>query len=181
MGEEINIGQRIRKIREQKGLTLKQVSEVSGLSVAFISQVEREQADPSWASLRKITSALNIQLKDLFTEEARPYSFVKKGQGYHMETHNIGREFLASIEGASMEMILTKCAPHSNSGELSPHNGEEFIWVLKGSLKMFVDKTEQVLNTGDSMYFRANQSHSWANESDAPCEVLWITSPPIHS
>lgn len=121
--EEINVGYKFKQIRENAGLTLKQVSAMSGLSVSFISQIERGVVDPSWSSLKKISAALNIKLKDLFDEPPRPYTLVRDGQGYQSATHHIRREFLASMDNASMEMILTSFPPHSSSGTIPPSSG----------------------------------------------------------
>ena len=180
MEDEINIGPKLKAVREKKGLTLKQLAAISGLSIGFISQIEREQVDPSWASLKKITAALNIKLKDLFDEEAKPFAIVRKGQGYQVELHNIRREFLAAIDNASMEMVLTLFPPHSASGAIAGHAGEEFIWVIRGSLTITVDAATHSLHAGDSIYFRSDQPHSWRNETSEPCQVLWIDTPPLH-
>ena len=64
MDEEINIGFKLRHVRESQKMTQKQLSELSGLSTAFISQIERGKTDPSWSSLKKFSAALNIKIKD---------------------------------------------------------------------------------------------------------------------
>ncbi len=178
--EEINVGYKFKQIRENAGLTLKQVSAMSGLSVSFISQIERGVVDPSWSSLKKISAALNIKLKDLFDEPPRPYTLVRDGQGYQSVTHHIRREFLASMDNASMEMILTAFPPHSSSGTILPHPGEEFVWILEGSLNVTEDGTTQVMCAGDSIYFQSTYPHEWENKSGQVCKVLWVEYPPVH-
>ncbi len=177
---EIRIGPKIKKIRKNRGLTLKNLSESSGLSVAFISQIENEQVDPSWSSLKKITAALNIELKDLFDTPPIPFNIVRSGQGYCSMVQGIHRQFLAAIENANMEMFLATLPAHGCSGILSPHMGEEFIWILDGCLEMTVDNVTQTLEQGDSFYFRSQKEHMWKNNTDKPCIVLWVDSPPIH-
>lgn len=178
--EEINVGYKFKQIRENAGLTLKQVSAMSGLSVSFISQIERGVVDPSWSSLKKISAALNIKLKDLFDEPPRPYTLVRDGQGYQSVTHHIRREFLASMDNASMEMILTAFPPHSSSGTILPHPGEEFVWILEGTLNVTVDGTTHVMCAGDSIYFQSTYPHEWQNKSGQVCKVLWVDNPPVH-
>ena len=76
--EQVSFGTRLKQFREQRGLTLRQVSMVSGLSIGFISQVERDQTDPSLASLKKLATALDIHLSDVFKQDTAPHSFQKK-------------------------------------------------------------------------------------------------------
>ena len=177
---DVRIGPKLKEFRKKKRLTLKDLSAQSGLSSAFISQVENEQVDPSWSSLKKITAALNIKLKDLFDTPPVPFALVRNEQGYQTTVQGIHRQFLAAVDNSSMEMILTTFPAHSSSGILSPHAGEEFIWILEGSLEMTVDNITKTLKPGDSFYFQSQKTHMWKNETDEPCKVLWIDSPPIH-
>lgn len=178
--EDINIGNKLKQFREEKNLTLKQVSAMTGLSISFISQVERGLVDPSWSSLKKITAALNIKLRNLFDETPRFFALVRSGEGYQSTTHHINRQFLAAIDGASMEMIVTTFPPHSSSGEILPHPGEEFVWVLEGVLDITSNGETYTVSDGDSVYFQSSKPHSWENKSDKACKVLWVDNPPVH-
>ena len=181
MDEEINIGFKLRHVRESQKMTQKQLSELSGLSTAFISQIERGKTDPSWSSLKKFSAALNIKIKDLFDYESPPIAMVKHGQGQHIDTYNIKRELLAATDDASMEMILTTFAPHTKSGKLDAHQGEEFIWVIDGTLEVSVGDCKYVLSSGDSVYYRSSVQHSWANKTSEACKVLWVMTPRSHT
>lgn len=182
MIEEINPGKRILQLRKNKKMTLKQVSELTGLSVAYLSQVERERTDPSLASLKKIAAALNIKLSDLFSQDEKPHSMVKSGCGNHIFVHGVDCELLASIDKSTMEPLFKFISPKSESGLVEPHDGEEFVLIEEGSLEILIGETVYCLNTGDSIYFKATQAHGWKNISaTVPCKALWINNPPLYT
>ena len=79
-----------------------------------------------------------------------------------------------------MEMILTAFPPHSSSGMILPHPGEEFVWILEGTLNVTVDGTTHVMCAGDSIYFQSTYPHEWENKSGQVCKVLWVDNPPVH-
>lgn len=182
MIENINTGNRILSLRKKKKMTLKQVSELTGLSVAFLSQVERERTDPSLASLKKIAAALSIKLSDLFSQDEEPHSVVKSGCGNHIFVHGVDCELLASIDKGTMEPLFKFISPQSESGLVEPHDGEEFVLIEEGSLEVLIGETVYHLSAGDSIYFRATQVHGWKNKSSTvPCKALWISNPPLYT
>lgn len=179
--ETVQIGERLRFWREEKGYTLKKVSELSGLSVGFISQVERSQTDPSIASLKRLTNALGIRLKDLFEHDAASVAVVRKGDAPKMYfSGNIVGEVLAPSIDKQMEPIFKHIPSGAESGCISAHAGEEFVWILGGQLTLSVGSDTYVLDTGDSIYFKADKDHSWIVQNSA-CDALWIITPPIYT
>lgn len=179
--EQVSFGARLKQFREQRGLTLKQVSAMSGLSIGFISQVERDQTDPSLASLKKLAAALDIHLSDVFKQDMAPHSFQKKGTGVIMIIHNVRCELLATINDNRLEPVIKYIDPHSESGRIDPHEGEEFVYVKSGSIQIFVGVNQYELSEGDSIYFKASEPHGWVNDSAASAEVLWIITPRVYT
>lgn len=179
--EQASFGARLKQFREQKGLKLKAVSSRSGLSIGFISQVERDQTDPSLASLRKIADALDIHISDIFKQDMASHSFQKKGEGVIMLIHNVRCELLATINDNRMEPVIKYIDPHSESGQIDPHEGEEFVYVKKGTIAIYVGGNQYNLSEGDSIYFVASEVHGWKNDSAEPVEVLWIITPRIYT
>lgn len=178
----IELGNNIRFFREKKGYTLKQLAESSGLSIGFISQVERAQTEPSIASLKKISMALDIKMRDLFDQDDGQHEVVRKGQGDKFVVHSVQCELLASLPDKLMEPLYKSIEPGGGSGGLlEPHDGEEFIWIMSGSLNVTVGDVTHVLHEGDSIYFKSEQPHSCVNKTNKLCEVLWISSPPMYT
>lgn len=179
---ELSVGTRIRQAREQKQYTLKQLSSRTGLSIGFISQVERNQTDPSLASLKKLAAGLDIKLRDLFDVEAAEHIIVKKGAGrmLHLDAA-VTCELLAAPLNKIMEPMIKYISPGGKSGLVQPHSGEEFIWVIKGSLKVTLGSKKYILTDGDSVYFQAEQTHSWENIGTEECQAIWVMTPPSYT
>lgn len=174
------VGANIRAIRESKGYTLKQLSELSGLSIGFISQVERSQTEPSLASLKKLSAALDIKMQALFAPSPTHHEVIRKGEAERLYAHQVDSEVLASSSEKMMEPLLKHIHPGGGSGGvLEPHAGEEFVWVKSGRLHITVGDSSYDLNEGDSIYFKSNRPHSCINETDEMCDVIWVSTPPI--
>ena len=77
-----------------------------------------------------------------------------------------------------MEPHLFRIAPSSGSGESYTHDGEEFLYILRGRLNIALEKTEYQLKTGDGFYFQSNTPHRWKNPGKTETWVLWINTPP---
>lgn len=175
----MTLGARLKDIRESKSYTLKQTAELSGLSIGFISQVERGQTDPSLSSLKKLAMALNIKLKDLFDLDPASHLMVRKGEGSILQIEpGVRCELLASSPSKMMESFIKYIVPGAQSGVIGAHAGEEFLLLLAGSLRLTLESGDYLLHTGDSMCFQANQEHSWQNTGAEECRVLWTMSPP---
>ncbi len=178
----MTVGTKLKEAREKKGYTLKQTADLSDLSIGFISQVERGQTDPSLSSLKRLANALGIKLKDLFDQETETHELVRKGQGNVLEVNpGVHFEALASTLTKVMEPVIKRIAPNRESGLVKPHPGEEFVWIVDGSLEVCLGDHAYQLNQGDSLYFIANQPHEWKNTSSTECTVLWIMTPPSYS
>ncbi|MBP3737068.1 MAG: cupin domain-containing protein [Lachnospiraceae bacterium] len=181
MTSNIEIGAHLRTLRERKGYTIKELADNSSLSIGFISQVERGKTDPSLASLRKLTTALDISMKELFEYEGEPHTVIKKGEGSIMQVHGTNCELLCPFEEKQMEPLIKHIQPHSQSGIVDGHIGEEFVLILSGSLEIIVGNERYKLEKGDSLYFKAAQDHGWENLTDKWCDAFWVACPPIYT
>ena len=179
--EQISVGARLKQFREQRGLTLKQIAAHSGLSIGFISQVEHDQTDPSLASLKKIAAALNVRLKDVFEDDGKPHFLQKKGEGTIMMVHNVRCELLATINDNRMEPVIKYIEPHTESGKIDAHEGEEFVYVKSGAITVYVGEAQYELMEGDSIYFKASETHGWINHTENKSELLWIITPRVYT
>lgn len=178
----MTLGAKLKSLREIRGYTLKQTAEISGLSIGFISQVERGQTDPSLSSLKKLSGALGVKLGDLFDRDSAEHVLVKKGEGNILQINSaVYCELLATSLNKSMEPMIKFISPGGESGLVAPHAGEEFIWIIEGDLQVTLGDTIYILHGGDSVFFQANQTHAWKNIGTDLCRALWITSPPCYS
>lgn len=160
----LGVGERIRILRSVQNRTLQEVADKCGLSKSMISKIENDKTIPSVATLVKIAQTLGTNISQLLEQDSwdravvttlgeAEKKLVKTEKGYHIFPY-------ASVyHEKKMQPFLFV----ARKGEVIPHEvsheGEEFVFVVSGSMKMQVGDTEYVLKTGDSLYFNALQKH----------------------
>lgn len=169
------IGALIRARRRQLHMTLQTLGEAAGLSVGFLSQVERDQATPSLGALAGIARGLGVDV-DYFvatpslgngvTRAADRLSFSLPGSSMIYERLH------AEFPGRGLSSFIMTVPPGHRS-EMVHHEGDELLFVLDGQITQTVDGEAIRLSVGDSLHFRGSSDHSWANESDRPARILW--------
>lgn len=173
------IGPRLRRLRLKHAYSLAKVARSVGVSVGFLSALERGQMSASVATLRRLARFYRMNILALFDpSESNPgrvrpedRKVLEAGPGVRMELLSWGRTV--------MEPHLFRIAPAAGSGESYAHEGEEFLYILQGSLSIAVDGGEQhILEEGDSFYFESSSQHSWTNPGKKEAWVLWINTPP---
>ncbi|MFW5790850.1 MAG: cupin domain-containing protein [Bacillota bacterium] len=180
--ENNNLGIKIKKIRKNRGYSLTQLSELTGLSVGYLSNVERNKNSPTVSSLRKIVDALGITVPDLFDNNCSKRKHVKKSERKELIRTNkegIKYELLTTDICKKMEPLLLTVEPGSSSGkEQHQHEGEEFGFIIQGELTYYIGQDKYHLQTGDSIYHLASELHSYKNEGNITSISLWIVTPP---
>lgn len=175
------IGKKLNALRKRKGLTLQQLSDGSGLSPAFLSQVEREQTSLSVSSLASIARALEVSPSYFFPPPQRNGTVVR-GYDRHPfrmdEAEVIYARLGGSYEGRTLEPLIATYPPGYLS-ELSSHRGEEFYYVLDGQLVVTLDDDEYVLHANDSMQFSSTLPHRLANPGETPAHVIAVNTPTL--
>jgi transcriptional regulator with XRE-family HTH domain len=175
----IPMGRRLRGLRLERALSLADVAAKTQISIGFLSALERAQMSASVGTLRKLARFYNINILDLFnTSETNPRRVrpeerkrLQAGPGVCME--------LLAWGNAVMEPHLFRIAPGAGSGESYTHEGEEFLFMLRGQLEVSLDDGEKVrLNRGDSFYFESGIPHCWSNPGRKETWVLWVNTPP---
>jgi transcriptional regulator with XRE-family HTH domain len=177
-----NISAQIKEIRKEKKITLKEMSEKTGLSISFLSQMERGISTITLVSLKKITDVLQVSMKDLFDEAEEDISFIKKSDAHHLHGLSYFAEYhmlSGKFPGRKLECLKMKLNPKSYDCEETSHSGEEFYYILKGCVTVLVDNKRYVLNEGETIHFPSNHSHKAYNDEDQEAEMLCVTYPTI--
>ncbi|MCL6450181.1 MAG: XRE family transcriptional regulator [Acetobacteraceae bacterium] len=178
------LGDTVRRIRKAKGLTLQEVSRLTGLSVGFLSQVEHSQSTPSLASLRKIAEALDCSVFTLLAAEDGGVCLVRKAERRSVKWPNrrVAFEVLSPHHPKNrMGLALVRLRPGMvTSDRPLPHQqeGEEFAHVLDGRVSLELGDTTFVLEEGDSIYFNCSIPHRYCNHSEEGAALLTAVSPP---
>jgi len=176
------ISRKIRELRQSKNMTLKELSERTGLSIGFLSQVERGNSSLAITSLQKIAKALEVPIVAFFQAEENPNYKVcaKDRKPFRIEGSSATYVRLSGrFPGRSLEPLLVELAPHQSQEMPFSHPGEEFYFVLEGRITLVVDDTPYELSAGDSIHFPSTIPHAWRNDSDQPARVLCVLTPAI--
>jgi DNA-binding transcriptional MerR regulator/quercetin dioxygenase-like cupin family protein len=172
-------GQRFRRLRTRRGLSLAQVARSTGVSVGFLSSLERGQMRSSVATLRRIARFYRTNILSLFETDGDSPRLVRPAQRKVLETNAGVRMELLAWGNTAMEPHLFRVKPGGGSGESYAHEGEEFLHVLRGTFEIWLGKIEHYrLNTGDSLYFESSTPHRWRNPGRAETWLLWVNTPP---
>lgn len=168
----MEIGARIRRLRLQQGRTMTEVAQLSGFSKGLLSKIETGKIVPAIATLTKIACTLGVKISVLMEEgdvarvavtpEMNPCgeAFVATNKGYSiygLAPHFLNKKMQPLLICSQKERVQ----PHSVS-----HDGEEFIFVLEGSVRIHVGSAEYMLNKGESIYFEAVNEHGVLPETD---------------
>jgi len=172
------IGAHLRLLRSRKKLSLSQVAKAVGISVGFLSAMERSQMSGSVGTLRKLARFYKTNILDFFDATESVSRRVRPAERKVLEAGTGVRMELLAWGNTVMEPHLFRIAPEAGSGDPYTHEGEEFIYVLKGDLQISVDGEEYLLEPGDSFYFESATPHRWKNPGRKETWVLWINTPP---
>ena len=177
----MKIGEKIRQLRLKAGLTQEELADRCELTKGFISQVERELTSPSIATLMDILECLGTNLKDFFSDAVPEKVVFKKDDVFIKQDEELKHSIKWLVPNAqknAMEPILLQIEPGGSSNEDNPHDGEEFGYVISGSINLYLGNRKYRVRKGESFYFMANQVHRIENAGKAKAVVLWISSPP---
>lgn len=172
------IAHRLLQLRREHNLTLAAVAERTGVSVSFLSSLERGYANPSVATLQELARCYKTNVLSFFAEKddsrrlvrARDRKVLEPNPGVQMELLAFGKKV--------MEPHLFRISPGAASGGSYSHEGEEFLYVLQGKLGVWIDEIDHyVLEAGDSLYFESAQAHRWQSLSEKKTLVLWVNTP----
>ena len=173
--DEVTLGDKLRARRRELGLTLQIVADRAGLTVGFISQIERNLTTPSLSSLVSVSQVLEMHVSDFLSQpkgenavtrqdERRVYAVGNNPMTYERLSSNFQNHVLRSV-------IVHE--PPGHMGEPISHEGEEMIFILQGKITAEIDGARTVLETGDSIHFSSMKTHSTWNHTNEVTSILW--------
>ena len=186
---ELRLGERIRRTRERATLTIIEVAQRSGYSPGYISQVERDLANPSLGTLKRIASALDVPLPSFFQDDpldagdsrrapARVVRVDRRKTLIYPGSH-IHHQLLSPDLHGRLEAIWVSAPVGTGSGdEAYAHEGEEIGFVIRGRAECRVGEEVFDLDKGDAITLDSTVPHSWRNRGRELLEMLWISTPP---
>jgi transcriptional regulator with XRE-family HTH domain len=184
-GPELKVGEKVRELRERRGLSLQEMAERTGYSSALLSQIENHMISPPLGALIKIAKALEVKVGTFFGEEPREhFTIVRKQERKHVSR-------FASKEGVSygyayeslgfdkkdrhLEPFLITLEPATvRTEKLSTHEGEEFIFILEGEMEVILGTHKDVLYPGDCIYYDSAIPHKVQCHREMPTKILAV-------
>ncbi|MCF2626127.1 cupin domain-containing protein [Fusobacterium perfoetens] len=180
----MTIGERIKKKRNEKDFSLRELAAKVDLSASFLSQIEQGKASPSIENLKKIANYLEVKVSYLIEEEDESLgSFhIKKEDRKYVESID-SKTSIALLTSSkiekNMEPIMYEIKPGGESGRgFFNHNGEEFIYIIEGTLDIYIEDQLTTLNEGDSFYFKSSLNHRFKNNGKKLTKAIWVVTPP---
>ncbi|PVH27794.1 cupin domain-containing protein [Pararhodobacter oceanensis] len=169
------LGPALRKRRKVLKLSMQTVADAAGLSVGFISQVERGLASPSLSSLAGIAEVLQTPISEFLSQPSGDRGTTRKEerQAYSVQPSLISYERLSSkFDGQQLYSVIVHDAPGHRSEPIS-HRGEEMFYVIEGEVTIEIEGEVEVLKAGDSVHFDSRRVHSTWNATDKTASFLW--------
>jgi len=177
----VDIGNKIRSLRIEKQLTQEELANRCELSKGFISQVENDLTSPSIATLINILEILGTNLPEFFNDSNTEKVTFTKEDMFEKENQELKYKLMWLIPNAQkneMEPIMLTIAPDGRYQEEEPHEGEEFGFVLYGSIFLHLGDKKYKLKKGESFYFHPKSNHYISNPFKIPAKIIWISTPP---
>jgi len=168
-------GGRIRELRRKGGLTLQALADDAGISVGFLSQVERNKATPSLGTLASLATALGVEINWFIATPQPADAVTRAGERarFSLADSSLAYERLDTrLPGGSLSSLIIHI-PEGYTSEVTRHTGEEMFFVLEGRIRQTLGDAVILLNPGDSFHFMGDTPHSFANDGAGSARLLW--------
>lgn len=156
-------------------MTLQDLCDGAQVSVGYLSQIERDNATPTLGTLAQIAAALNVGVDYFIAAPNRQNSLTRENtrQKFSLDGSSIVYEKLSAEFSGNILSSFVLTVPVGFKSETVMHDGEELLYVLEGEVSVQLGDENITMVTGDSLHFRGNLSHSWANNTDKEAKLLW--------
>jgi quercetin dioxygenase-like cupin family protein/ribosome-binding protein aMBF1 (putative translation factor) len=166
---QVNVGERVKAVREKRGLTLKDISQRTDIDIPVLKEIEDEAVAPPLGVVIKLAKALEMKMGYFISgEENMPYTIVRRGDRKVISRYDSkkGKHYGYEYESLAphkkdrhMEPFLVTLEPTDTDEERSTHDGQEFIYVLEGNMKVLYEDETYILEPGDSVYYDSTVPH----------------------
>jgi transcriptional regulator with XRE-family HTH domain len=174
---DLDVGTRLRYLRKKTNLTLRELSERSGLSINAISRIEKNLTSPTVSTLHRLAMALEIPVGAIFQEDVvNTVVHVRAGNRQKMPMKGKILELLGTgmVDPLTEPFVVTLEGGEKSTTSFFRHPGEEFAFCLQGKIIFYIEGQAFVLEEGDSLLFKSDQGHAWENPSSDPAKFLLI-------
>lgn len=178
---EVNVGSRLRQLRNDHDLSLRALAEKSGLSINTLALIENQKTSPSVSTLQQIAMALQVPITAFF-EINMPKSSVAHVKANRRPRaafeHGSLEDLGAGLTDRLVEPFVVQLEPLTSSGP-NPivHTGYEFVFCLTGRIAYTIDNQTYLLEQGDSLLFESHLPHRWQNVEESPSQALLVLFP----
>ncbi len=174
------LGERIRALRQERKLTLQEVSVGADLTPSFLSRLERDKVNISVANLRKIADFFGVPVTYFFRSEETPaFEVMRAGERRVLEAREEGLRVRALIPEDELhpDAFEAMVAPHGRSSRRAPRGGKVLLYLVEGRLRCWADGERYDLEAGDALYLRDGVAYGW--ENPGPGEARFILVQPL--
>ena len=188
--QSTGIGRRLRQWRIEEELSLSEVGQCAELSASYVSQIERGRANPSLASLKRLTNAVEKRVGDLFDDDERRGGSSNE-QGFIQVVRAEERKRILYPGSQIINKLISPDVQHRlevlwieapvgavTGRDAHTHAGEECGLILAGSMELWVGDQDWVLYPGDSIYLESGLPHRWRSAGPVQLEAIWAVTPP---
>lgn len=181
----VRLGKKLKELRQAKSWTLEKAAEASGLAASTLSKIENDRMSPTFDVVQKLAQGLDVDITALFVGAKPPAPqtrrcVVKKGKGRDYDAGVYSHQMLATelVQKKILPFLTTvKARSLDEFSEWGSHNGEEFLYVVSGSVQFHTEHYEAVdLETGDGIYIDSEMRHACISTSPEDAKVLWINT-----
>jgi transcriptional regulator with XRE-family HTH domain len=177
MDNKGSVGNKLRTVRDERGLSQRELAQRAGVSTNAISLIERDENSPSVATLQSLATALNVKMSYFFDDhEPTLVLHVKAKNRPIISSKGVHIEGLdGKLNYQEMEPFLISLKPNSGSGERQVvHTGHELVYCLSGSVEYLIDGRVYALEQGDFLLFEAHLPHLWRNVTDEDAAIMLV-------
>ena len=177
-----DLGARLRAVREERGLSQRELARRAGVTNATISLIEKNKSSPSVSSLKKVLDGIPMTLAEFFALELPPSDqiFFRAAELPEFSEEGVSfRQLGGDKNRHRLQILRERYAPGADTGEtMLSHESEEGGIVLKGRIEVTVGEQQRVLGPGDGYYFDSRTPHRFRNVGDEVCEIISACTPP---
>lgn len=184
----VDVGRKIKELRTGKDMTLKDLSEVTGFSVGFLSQLERGLTTIAIDALARIAEVFDVDLTHFVDQKRKKAKHYLRGFEKEVADYEKGHfvSYLASPDVTGMELFprmidIMPTAELSEDVEVYGHEGEEFVYVVEGILTLLIEDERVELYPGDMAHYKSTLPHNWVNLTNRVVKIMTVHTPNFYA